>query len=116
MDLSSNFEYSVLTKISGQPTYAALRKIKRELSANATIVSCNLGGGAHGHLGLVLNNYKYAELSQTPYAQPIHPGTLELASGLAQYLRTEMRDDHKKTTIIHRIGLHEQSAVEAIEP
>ena len=95
MDVSSNFEYSVLRKISGQPTYAALGRVKIELLANATRVSCNLGGGVHGHLGLVLSNFKYVELSQTSYVQPIQPRTLELAAGLVQYLRTEMRDDHK---------------------
>ena len=70
--------------------------------ANARSVACDLGRGAHGHLGLVLNNTEYVELSAILYAQPDHPGTLKLASGLMQYMRTEMCDDHLKKLQLFR--------------
>ena len=42
---TTNFEYPVLTKISGQPNYELLKTLKNELKANAASVPSNLGGG-----------------------------------------------------------------------
>ena len=53
--IKTNFEVENLTKITGRPNYQLLKKLKDELMANAASVQSNLGGGANGHLGLVLN-------------------------------------------------------------
>ena len=58
--IKTNFEYPVLTKISGKPDYENLKIIKEELKANAGKVQCDLGGGNDGHLGLVLSDAEYA--------------------------------------------------------
>ena len=44
----------MLTKIQGIPTHEPLRRIKNEIKANAASVPSDLGGGVHGHLGLIL--------------------------------------------------------------
>ena len=82
---STNFEYPVLTRITGQPDYTALKKIKDELQVNATSVPTDLGGGDHGHLGLVLTATEYANISATPYLKPVHPGILTIPVGTAQH-------------------------------
>ena len=64
---NSVFEYPTLTKITTRPTYSSLKQIKDELKANAGKVQCELGGGANGHLGLVLSDPEYALVSPTPY-------------------------------------------------
>ena len=46
---STNFKYPVFTKIHGIPVHEAVRRIKDEMMANTVSVSCDLGGGAHGH-------------------------------------------------------------------
>ena len=51
---STFFDYPTLTKISGEPTLGALMTLRNELKANAQSVETTLGGGAHGHLGLVV--------------------------------------------------------------
>ena len=79
--ITTVFEHSVLTKIAGEPTCQSLCKIKRECAANATLVHSNLGGGAHGLLGLVLLPTEYALASQTPFICLIHPGALVLPAG-----------------------------------
>ena len=96
---TTNFEYPTLTKISGQPNYELLKSIKDELKANAASVPSNLGGGSNGHLGLVLSDVEYLTVSPIAYIRPTHPGTLVIPTGplaVPQYLRTEMREDHKK--------------------
>ena len=102
---TTNFEYPNLTKISGQPDYELLKLIKDELKANAGSVPSNLGGGTNGHLGLVLTDVEYSTVSPTPYIRPTHPGPLVIPVGppaVPQYLRTEMREDHKEVVRVFR--------------
>ena len=47
------FQHPVLTKVHGEPTYDALQQIATQVKANAAAVPSQLGGGNHGHLGLV---------------------------------------------------------------
>ena len=68
------FQYPVLTKVHDTPTFELLKSIKNEMKANAGNVQCDLGGGQHGHLGLVLTPTEYANVSPTPYVRPVHPG------------------------------------------
>ena len=65
--ITTVFKHNVLTKIVGEPTYQLLCTIKRECAANATLVHSNLGGGAHGLLGLVLIPTEYALALQVPF-------------------------------------------------
>ena len=72
------FEYPTLQKIHSQPSFSAQTKIKKHLKANAQWMVSNLGGGAHGHLGLVLTPEEYALISEIPYIEPRHPGAFTL--------------------------------------
>ena len=48
------FEHPELTKIHHEPDTQNLIIIRNEVKANAMTVHTTLGGGAYGHLGLVL--------------------------------------------------------------
>jgi hypothetical protein len=58
---------------SGPITAQAVLQLRRELYANAEIVNTTLGGGAHGHLGLLMPPDAYRTLSATPYVVPDAP-------------------------------------------
>ena len=79
--LKTHFEYTELTKVHKCPSYDTLKKIKDELKTNASRVTSDLGGGGHGHLGLVLTSTEYALVAPIPYARPDHPGPLVLPEG-----------------------------------
>ena len=73
------FEYQVLTKIHGQPTVDNLLAIFRQLKRNAQCVSCTLGGGQLGYLGLILSPEAYNEIPHSQeFVQPQHPGPFRL--------------------------------------
>jgi hypothetical protein len=72
------FEHPDLTKIIGIPTYDTLHKLNQEIKSNATSVHSNLGGGQHGHLGLVISPIAYAFLSDTPYQHLVLPADLDI--------------------------------------
>ena len=71
--INRHFQFPELSKIHGEPTYEALQSIKDELKANATSVTSSLGGGANGHLGIILTNAEYARICLTRYIVPTFP-------------------------------------------
>ena len=77
------FQHPELTKIIGEPNHTSLTTLLNELKANAQSVHSNLGGGAHGHLGLVLSTLDYASVApMTPYVRPRFPGSFVLENNV----------------------------------
>ena len=106
--VNTSFQYPVLTKVHDTPTYELLKRIKDEMKANASNVQCDLGGGKHGHLGLVLTPVEYATVSATPYVRPVHPGPNPAAAG-TQWENQVNRDKHQESIRLFR----EANGVEA---
>ena len=94
------FATKILLKIDGEPDYFQLKTLKDHLKANATRFPSDLGGGAHGHLGLVLSPVEYATLSATPYNQPGHPGPLVIPLRTTQHASSVPQDQHKKALVL----------------
>ena len=95
------FEYPELTKIHGEPTTGTLLTLRNEVKANAQTVNTVLGGGAHGHLGLVCTPAVYATIQGTaPYVRPANPGALALQPNATQYQIAQARDVHNKNTCL----------------
>ena len=68
------FKHAALTRITGNPKYADLQSMYRECKANAQSVPCNLGGGANGHLGLIISANAYNTIAPgTAYIRPTNP-------------------------------------------
>ena len=69
------FPLPELTKMQGKPTNSSIKLLKKELYANARAINSEHGGGAHGHLGLVLPAAQYTLLTGgTFFLLPAHPG------------------------------------------
>ena len=49
------YEYKLLKKIVGEPTFEKSHVLFRELKANATTIPYTLVGGANGHLGMIVS-------------------------------------------------------------
>ena len=115
------FEIANLTKIHGEPTFESIRKLHREVNINAQCVHSDLGGGAHGHLGLVLSPQEYALHSNAAYRRPTHPGPLVIPAGTTQHMAGTMREQHRERLRVFREvqgvdqALRQQIAT-AIEP
>ena len=99
---TTSFEYLILTRIHGMPSYESLRKIKNELKANAASVYYDLGSGSHGHLGLVLTVAEYVNITQTEYIFPVHPGILNIAVGNPNYETARLTEEHKELVRLNR--------------
>ena len=68
------FQHKTLTTVTGKPSYDCFQKVYTELKVNASAVPTTLGGGLHGHLGLLLSDVRYQTLSTTAFVAPPNPG------------------------------------------
>ena len=92
-DVTSNWKQ--VTKIHGRPTYLQLRKLEKELTTNASKVQSELGGGAHGHLGMIKSVEAYEEIAPgTPYHFPPQPAPLVVPPNTTQHQIFTLQQQH----------------------
>jgi hypothetical protein len=72
--LIESFPYPTIAPIVGEPMYETSTAVTRQLKANVASVHLELGGGALGHLTLLMMPAVYATISATPYNIPANPG------------------------------------------
>ena len=111
------FQHPSLTPVRGEPTYEALLKLHQELKANANAVPTTLGGGRHGHLGLVVKPTTYARIApQTPFIRPENPGVLNIEHNATQYQIAQQKDEHNKALkAFNECNLLERTLIQQIK-
>jgi hypothetical protein len=84
---SLSFPHPELTPVSGEPTTASLRLLKKELFANARQIHSTRGGGTNGHLQIMMTDVEYITRANVAFIVPVHPGDAPVhaanATGLA---------------------------------
>ena len=74
---SLRFPHPTLTPIDGEPTYATIKLLQKEVTTNAKAVTTLRGGGRKGHLAVCLSPEAYSALEGTePWTDPDPPGAL----------------------------------------
>ncbi len=64
-----------VTNIFGQPTANNLTQLEKELVAIAAAIPTSLGGGNHGHVGIIIEDAKYQLMTNgTAFIAPQNPG------------------------------------------
>eukprot|EP00957_Ditylum_brightwellii_P153161 11658147-Ditylum_brightwellii.AAC.1 len=61
--IKAKFLHPTLQRVEGEPDYAAINTTMQQLYKNAATIPLSLGGGAHGHIGLVMEPTLYSSLS-----------------------------------------------------
>ena len=69
-NIVSKFPIKSLPRI-GEPTFESINKMIQILYANAATLPTTMGGGPHGHIGLIMKSALYSTLSQIPYEIPL---------------------------------------------
>ena len=93
------FPNATLPTIHGEPTYETINDIVQHMYANAATVSCPLGGGQHGHIGLIMKPALYQTLSEAAFVRPLDPGPLPVYNPNIRYTaadRESIAADHKE--------------------
>ena len=53
-NIDEKFPFKTLNPIIGEPTYELINHLTQEIYSNASSIPSTLGGGRHGHLGVVM--------------------------------------------------------------
>jgi hypothetical protein len=64
----------LIAGLTGEPTFEDLKVIRRLLNTNAMSVSSSVGGGCHGHLGIIMTNREYFAIVADVFPVPDNPG------------------------------------------
>ena len=86
-----------MTKLHGQPTNQDLNLLEDELLWIASLIYSELGGGAHGHAGLLLSGIDYDAMAPgTPFVFPVNPDVYPAGViPVAQQTQWWEADEHK---------------------
>jgi hypothetical protein len=106
--LSVTLPHDPLTALSAheEPTPFAVRLLRREIFDNALAVESELGGGDHGHLGMVMPNVDYITVSTggAAYAFPVKPAVPNYA-GESAAARDALKDEYKIARILESLNV-----------
>jgi hypothetical protein len=69
-DVIASFPRPILPTVQGEPDYQTIHAIRKLLQANKREIDTHLGGGALGHLGLVVSDALYAIIAPATEAGP----------------------------------------------
>jgi hypothetical protein len=69
-DVISSFPHPILPTVQGEPYYQTVHAIRKLLQANAREIDTHLGGGALGHLGLIVSDASCAMVAPATEAGP----------------------------------------------
>jgi hypothetical protein len=74
-DVISSCPHPVLPSVPGEPDYHSLHAIRKMPRANAGSIDTHLGGGAFGHIGVLISDIAYGGISPlTDWVNPSFPG------------------------------------------
>jgi hypothetical protein len=91
-DTIASFPRPILTTVQGEPDYHTIHSIRKLLQANSRSIDSHLGGGALGHLGIIVSVAAYTIVAPThPWINPVAPGRAptEITGGTAAQLSAE---------------------------
>jgi hypothetical protein len=90
-ELIAGFPHSSLPKVTGEPTLEDIKFIRRLLNTNAMSVSSYVGGGRHGHLGILMTNEEYFAIAADVFPLPDNPGASpEVVAGMTAAVIAEL--------------------------
>jgi hypothetical protein len=77
-EIVNGFPNPVLPEIDNEPTFEDIQVTTRLLNVNAISVRSMAGGGAHGHLGIIMTQFEYDAISASPWVEPFNPDTIPI--------------------------------------
>ena len=70
------FPHPSITPLEETPTYLNLLRFQEQLIDNAASVPSPLGGGSHGHSGLIIPDAMYFRDTGHHFIRPVFPGVI----------------------------------------
>lgn len=101
-----SFPVATLTKMDVQPNQISIQILRKELYQNARSIYSPRGGGANGHLAVVMEPADYLVRAGVAFLPPVHPGATPIhAAGASQFAIAETNRQFKQDTDDHSLYL-----------
>ncbi len=97
-DIREEVRKEMVTKIHGQPTNQDLMILEKELIVILASIPMTLGGGNHGHAGIIMDPTRYLQTAGVPFNNPANPGNYpaNVAGNAAAGVRAQAEAEHKE--------------------
>lgn len=111
-EIEEVFKSFDFTKIEGQPTDESLNLLVRELTNAAAGIPTTLGGGNHGHVGMVVDEPEYITFSNgaAKFDPPTNPGayptTLDENNAVVREKQVAEHKESKEVCLTHKAVTH----------
>jgi hypothetical protein len=113
-DIVAKFPTKHIPIVTGEPDYATISNMVQLMYGNAASLPTTLGGGQHGHVGLIMTPVLYATLSIEPFNNPIDPGpTPILPNNTSTTTRTNRLLQHTEARRIYDNNQNMDDALKA---
>ena len=87
-DVVAKIPMKAMPKIDREPDYVNINTMMQLLYGNDASLPTTVGGGQHGHIGIIMTPHLYTTLANTPYKSPPDPGiTPTHATGASAAIR-----------------------------
>ena len=101
--IKGNFPFPIFPHHHGLPDYSIVNQVHTKGKANASSITSELGGGAHGLLGLTLSPATFLQLTGHHFVRPANPGTIpQNVIGPAAQMAETVRQ-HKEQLRVYRL-------------
>jgi len=106
-DIREEVRKETATKIHGQPTNHDVTLLEKELITIAATIPTTLGGGNHGHAGIIVEPAKYLTMTGgTAFAPPANPGIYPAGLAANAAAGTRAREEAMHKELIAQYEIH----------
>jgi hypothetical protein len=108
VDTRDKLKKETVTEIHGQPASNNFTNLEKELIAILAALPTALGGGNHGHAGMIMEAVAYITMTgRTAFINPANPGiySVGLAINVLSGTRARVEAEHKE--LINQYEMYE---------
>jgi hypothetical protein len=114
-EIINGFPNPVLPKIDHELTFEDIQVTTLLLNANAISIPSLSGGGAHGHMDIIMTQVEYTGIIGTPWEEPYDPGTISLiATGTPPINAAQIVRLHDEFRCVHKTHVSVDQALKRI--
>ena len=102
-DTRDELKKETVTKIHGQPASNDLTNLEKELIAILAALPTALGGGNHGHAGMIMEAVAYTTMTgRTVFINPANPGIYPVGLAINALAGTRARAEVEHKELINQ--------------
>jgi hypothetical protein len=108
VDTRDKLKKETVTKIHGQPASNDLTNLEKELIAILAALPTALGGGNHGHAGMIMETVAYTTMTcRTAFINPENPGIYPVGLTINALAGTRARVEAEHKELINQYKMYE---------